>query len=94
VPGERLEVFGRGSVGSGQREGGHHDAVPFVLACGRSSTTRVRPEEALAMKKDQAYAEFKAYWQIADELLEKATKEQLSTVARLLALQSAHGCPG
>jgi hypothetical protein len=46
------------------------------------------------MKKDQAYAEFKAYWQIADELLEKATKKQLSTVARLLALQSAHGCPG
>jgi hypothetical protein len=42
------------------------------------------------MKRDQVFAEFKAYWQIADELLEKATKEQLSTVARILALQSAH----
>jgi hypothetical protein len=42
------------------------------------------------MKSDQVFAEFKAYWQIADELLEKATKEQLSTVARILALQSAH----
>ncbi|RPI08187.1 MAG: hypothetical protein EHM63_06650 [Actinobacteria bacterium] len=42
------------------------------------------------MKKDPVLAEFKAYWRIADELLEKATKEQLSTVARILALQSAH----
>ena len=42
------------------------------------------------MTKDRVFAEFKAYWQIADELLEKATKEQLSTVARILALQSAH----
>ena len=42
------------------------------------------------MKRDRVFAEFKAYWQIADELLEKATKEQLSTVARVLALQSAH----
>ena len=42
------------------------------------------------MDRDQLFAEFKAYWKIADELLEKATKEQLSTVARLLALQSAH----
>ena len=41
------------------------------------------------MKSDQLLAEFKAYWRIADELLEKATKEQLATVARILALQSA-----
>jgi hypothetical protein len=42
------------------------------------------------MKRDEVYAEFKAYWKIADELLEKATKEQLAVVARILALQSAH----
>jgi hypothetical protein len=42
------------------------------------------------MKRDEVFAEFKAYWQIADELLEKATKEQLAVVARILALQSAH----
>ena len=31
------------------------------------------------MTKDRVFAEFKAYWQIADESLGKATKEQLST---------------
>ena len=36
------------------------------------------------MKRDGVITEFKAYWQIADELLEKAV------VARILALQSAH----
>ena len=46
------------------------------------------------MKSDQLLAEFKAYWRIADELLEKATREQLSTVARILALQSAHYARG
>ena len=42
------------------------------------------------MRKDEVFAEFRAYWQIADELIEKTTKEQLATVARILALQSAH----
>ena len=42
------------------------------------------------MANDKLFAELKAYWQIADELLGKSTREQLSTVARILALQSAH----
>ena len=42
------------------------------------------------MADDKLFAEFKAYWHIAEELLEKETKEQLFTVARILALQSAH----
>lgn len=39
---------------------------------------------------DQVFAEFNAYWKLSDELVEKATKEQLAEVARILALQSAH----
>jgi len=39
---------------------------------------------------DETLAEFKAYWKLSDELIEKATKEQLVEVARILALQSAH----
>ena len=39
---------------------------------------------------DDVYKEFKAYWSLSDELIEKATKEQLAEVARILALQSAH----
>jgi hypothetical protein len=42
------------------------------------------------MTRDKVFAEFKMHWQIADELLGKASKEQLSTVARILALQFAH----
>ena len=41
------------------------------------------------MAREQVWAEFKAYWETADELLQKATKEELAAVARTLALQSA-----
>jgi len=39
---------------------------------------------------DETLAEFKAYWTLSDELVKKATKAQLTEVARILALQSAH----
>jgi len=39
---------------------------------------------------DETFAEFKAYWTLSEELVEKATKEQLAETARILALQSAH----
>ena len=39
---------------------------------------------------DETFAEFRAYWKLSDELVEKATKEQLAEVARILALRSAH----
>jgi len=39
---------------------------------------------------DQVFAEFNAYWKLSDELVQKATKEQLAETARILALQSAH----
>jgi acetyl-CoA acetyltransferase len=39
---------------------------------------------------DESYKEFKAYWALSDELIGKASKEQLAETARILALQSAH----
>ena len=39
---------------------------------------------------DDTMAEFKAYWHLSDELVEKATKEQLVEAARILALQGAY----
>ena len=39
---------------------------------------------------DEVFAEFKAYSTIAEELIGKASKEQLAETARILALQSAH----
>ena len=39
---------------------------------------------------DETLTEFKAYWKLSEELIAKATKEQLAEVARILALQSAH----
>ena len=36
-----------------------------------------------------AFAEFKAYWKLAEEMIAKATKEEVAEVARILALQSA-----
>ena len=39
---------------------------------------------------DEVYGEFKAYWSLSDELIAKASKEQLAEAARILALQSAH----
>lgn len=39
---------------------------------------------------DETFAEFKAYWNLSEELIGKATKEQLAETARILALQSAH----
>lgn len=39
---------------------------------------------------DETFAEFKGYWALSEELIGKATKEQLAETARILALQSAH----
>lgn len=39
---------------------------------------------------DETFAEFRAYWKLSEELIGKATKEQLAETARILALQSAH----
>ena len=36
------------------------------------------------------FDEFRAYWQLSEELISGATKEDLGEVARILAMQSAH----
>jgi hypothetical protein len=38
---------------------------------------------------DETFAEFKAYWNLSEELIGKATKEQLAKTARILALERA-----
>jgi len=36
------------------------------------------------------FQEFKAYWQLSEEMIADATKEDLVEVARILAMQAAH----
>lgn len=37
-----------------------------------------------------AFQEFKAYWQLSEEMIADATKEDIVQVARILAMQAAH----
>jgi hypothetical protein len=39
---------------------------------------------------DKTFLEFRAYWQLSEEMITKATKEDLTEVARILAMQAAH----
>lgn len=41
-------------------------------------------------KTNSTFQEFRAYWQLSDELIAGATKEDLAETARILALQAAH----
>lgn len=36
------------------------------------------------------FQEFKAYWQLSEEMIADATKEHVAEVARILAMQAAH----
>ncbi|MBK7136768.1 MAG: hypothetical protein IPH73_11315 [Rhodocyclales bacterium] len=36
------------------------------------------------------FQEFKAYWQLSEEMLASASKEDIAEAARILALQAAH----
>jgi hypothetical protein len=40
--------------------------------------------------KSPTFLEFRAYWQLSEEMIADATKEDLAEVARILAMQSAH----
>ena len=40
--------------------------------------------------KNPTFLEFRAYWQLSEEMIADATKEDLAEVARILALQAAH----
>lgn len=36
------------------------------------------------------FEEFRAYWQLSEEMIAQASKEDLAEVARILAMQAAH----
>lgn len=38
----------------------------------------------------QTFQEFQAYWQLSEEMIAEATKEDIAEVARILAMQAAH----
>ena len=37
-----------------------------------------------------AFQEFRAYWQLSEEMIASASKEDIAEVARILAMQAAH----
>jgi hypothetical protein len=39
---------------------------------------------------DPAFEKFRAYWQLSEEMIANATKEDLAEAARILAMQAAH----
>lgn len=41
-------------------------------------------------KRNPTFLEFKAYWQLSEEMIADATKEDLAETARILAMQAAH----
>lgn len=38
----------------------------------------------------QTFQEFQAYWQLSEEMIAEATKDDIAEVARILAMQAAH----
>jgi hypothetical protein len=42
------------------------------------------------MKNNPVFQEFQAYWQLSEEMITSASKEEIAEVARILAMQSAH----
>lgn len=40
--------------------------------------------------KNETFQEFRAYWQLSEEMIAGASKEDIAQVARILALQAAH----
>lgn len=40
--------------------------------------------------KDPTFQEFRAYWQLSEEMIARSTKEDLAKAARILTMQSAH----
>lgn len=40
--------------------------------------------------KDPTFQEFRSFWQLSEEMIASATKEDIAEVAKILAMQSAH----
>ena len=41
-------------------------------------------------KNNTIFQEFRGYWQLSEEMIAKASKEELAETARILAMQAAH----
>jgi hypothetical protein len=41
-------------------------------------------------KNDTVFQEFLGYWRLSEEMISKASKEELAETARILAMQAAH----
>ena len=41
-------------------------------------------------ENDTIFQEFRGYWQLSEEMIAKATKEELAETARILAMHAAH----
>jgi hypothetical protein len=41
-------------------------------------------------KSNSTFHEFRAYWQLSEEMIADATKDDLAEVARILGMQAAH----
>jgi hypothetical protein len=40
--------------------------------------------------KNPTFLEFRAYWELSEQMIADATKEELAEVARILGMQAAH----
>jgi len=41
-------------------------------------------------KNNTIFQEFRGYWQLSEEMIAKASKDELAETARILAMQAAH----
>jgi len=44
----------------------------------------------MSEERSKAFLEFQAYWRVAEEMIGKASKDELAVALRILAMQSAH----
>ena len=44
----------------------------------------------MSEKENKAFLEFETYWRLSEDMLDKASKEDLAETVRILAMQSAH----
>ena len=44
-------------------------------------------------KNNTIFQEFRGYWQLSEEMIAKASKDELAETARILAMQAAHMTP-
>jgi hypothetical protein len=58
--------------------------------CDVNKLIKINPRENRVEPSNTIFNEFRAYWQFSEEMIAKASKDDLAEVARILAMQSAH----